>query len=65
MLAAWLVQFSTVQLLSEYIRRKAKAKSEGNLEQLSHACNKLGELHFKHSSYEDALKEYKVGKEGM
>ncbi|PNF14176.1 Tonsoku-like protein [Cryptotermes secundus] len=43
----------------KYIRRKTKAKSEGNLEQLSHACNKLGELHFKHSSYEDALKEYK------
>jgi hypothetical protein len=44
------------------MRRKAKAEDEGNLDQLAYACNKLGELHFKRSHYEDALKEYKVQK---
>jgi hypothetical protein len=48
-------------MLAEWIRRKSKAKNEGNLDQLAHACNKLGELHFKHNHYEEALKEYKVG----
>lgn len=61
-IGAWHAYCSSVHLLAEWIRRKAKANNEGNLDQLSLACNKLGELHFKNSCYESALKEYKVGK---
>ncbi|KAJ9577474.1 hypothetical protein L9F63_005975 [Diploptera punctata] len=45
--------------IQKWMRRKTKAKNEGNLEQLSNACNKLAELYFKHNSYEEALKEFK------
>lgn len=46
---------------TEFTKKKEKAISEGNLEELHAACTELAVLYTNEDEFEHALREYKVG----
>lgn len=42
-----------------YIKRKEKARIDGNREQLAVSCNQLGDFYYQLGRYNEAAKEYK------
>lgn len=49
------------RLLPELLRRKEKARDEGNNENLGFACKSLGDFYNQQGRYHEACKEYQQG----
>lgn len=44
--------------LEKLQKEKRKAESKGNLKEVADLCSRIGELHYRHGNYEDAMAEY-------